>query len=116
MKINFFINPKTTKRECRIGKNGQLFIKTFIVDSSKLEHGDRFIFGTNAEDKNDKSIYLVKSEEKTGSKITYNNHCWVVSMKYVLNELDIKYPCYVKVEHYKDEETEAIKLTPIQKI
>jgi hypothetical protein len=114
MKLKMLINPKTAKEQCRIGKNGQLFLKRYIVNLCGIETGQRYMVGRNAEDENDKNIYLVKSEnQKIGVKVYDSNNCGIISLAFALKEFGIEYPTFAKVEKLEEDGQVIIRVTPI---
>jgi hypothetical protein len=109
MKLKFYTNPKLAKDFVHIGKNGQLRFKQAFAEKYGIQKGMRYQIGTDADLEKPDAFYLVKNEN-SGFKISYGNSSYHMTVKEIVEQLQIKVPCQLKYEDYKDNDFEAIKI------
>ena len=82
------------------------------VELFKIEQGQRWLVGTDAQEKPIKHIYMVKAEDNNprGFKISYGNSSYHINMKGVVWDLGLTPPLRCKYEEFRNGEYKGIKL------
>lgn len=100
MKIKFIENLKVEKGNVLIGKNGQMRFKKDIVEKYKIKEGQRYMIGTDDEEKPVKHLYLFPDDNMNGFKVTYQNSSYTICAKGVANVLNLKLPLKTFIEPF----------------
>lgn len=105
MKLKIFSNGKIEQGYALIGKTGALRFKQSFAESMQFEKGQRWLVGTDADEKPIKHIYIVKPSKENqheGWKMIYQNKSWSLSGKTLVKELGLQVPLKCRVEIYKE--------------
>ena len=94
MKINFY-KPKITTGniKCTIHKNGKMGFSRQAIHKLKINENNHAKIGFNAENKNDKNIYLIIQDHKDEEtfKINKAGDYYYINTKYLFDDLNIDY-------------------------
>lgn len=94
MKLKIINTPKTSQGHVFFGKNGQLRLRSELAKQLSLKKGERWLFGTDEDDKKNKFLYVLPSidDNQNGFKLMHSNSTWFFCCKTIANELNIETP------------------------
>ncbi len=112
MKLKFFSSGRIELGFALIGKPGAIRFKQSLAVSMKFMKGEKWLIGIDEEEKKPTAIYIfrVSEDHPNGFKMIYQNKSWSIAGKTVIKELKLAPPIKCKIEPYKDNEHEGLKL------
>lgn len=113
MNLVFYGTGKIEQGFALIGKNGQIRFKAAFALSMGFKKDERWLVGTDADEKPIKHIYIVrpkKEEQHNGFKMQYQNKSWFLSGRTLINELKLNVPLKCHVEPFKKDNIDGFRL------
>lgn len=116
--FKFFTNGKIEQGFVLINQYGAIRFKKDLATDMGFVAGSRWLIGTNEEEEFPKFLYVLKANadnETDGYKMTFQNKSWSITCRNVLLALDVKYPAKCRMEHYKGDNYEGLRIILPQK-
>ena len=111
--FKFFTNSKIEQGFVLINKYGAIRFKKELAEEMKFTAGSKWLVGVNENEEVPKFLYIIKSNdenEQDGYKMAYLNKSWFITCRNVLSTLKISFPAKCRIEKFKDDRYEGIRI------